>query len=285
MSKNKSYKKDENSNPLHEKLVLYETILHGQSPLWNDPRQGLTIHWNPETDLESLQRASLKRNTPISSFLDYSSYDMEIILDAFRTLVHELSELGLFKGIRINAFIEDLIGSIPVVLDNVLSNEQIYIQLNDREESVSPELLSIIGGALIQPSMVYIGSKSIKEYLDAWELTRCPICGRIPSIVVKRESETWRFKCSFCRVEYKMDIFSCPHCSAKGSDNKEFALFGENQAYEVASCHDCNRYYKIINVAKLEQQIPEGLEDLYTDFLDDFAIELGLNRLDDLTQD
>ena len=266
-------------------MVLYEAVLHGQSPLWNDPRQGLTMHWNPETDLESLQRTSLKSNTPVSSFLDFSSYDMEIVLDAFRTLVYELSELGLFQGISLNALIEDLLGSVPAILNNVLSNEQINIQLNAWEESVPPELLSMIGGALLPPSMVHIGSLSKKRYWDAWELTQCPVCGRMPSIVVKRESETWRFKCSFCRVEYKMDIFSCPHCSSKDSDNKEFALLGDNQAYEVASCHDCDSYYKIINVAKLEQQIPEGLEDLYTDFLDDFANEKGLNRLDDLTQD
>jgi transcription elongation factor Elf1 len=280
LSINKPYNED--SNSVHGKLVLYEAILHGQSTLWNDPRQGLTIHWNPETDLDSLQRASLKENTPISSLLDSSSYDMEIILDAFRTLVHELSEIDLFKGISLNAFIDSLTGSIPVILDNVLRNEQNNIQLNRLKESVSPEILSMMGGALIQPSMVYIGSNSKKEYLDAWELTQCPVCGRMPSIVVKRESEPWRFKCSFCRVEYKMDLFSCPHCSAKGSDNKEFALIGDNQAFEVASCHDCNRYYKIINVAKLEQQIPEGLEDLYTGFLDDLAIEKGLNRIDDL---
>jgi transcription elongation factor Elf1 len=243
------------------------------------------MHWNPETDLESLQRASLKENTPISSLLDSSSYDMEIILDAFNTLLHELSEMGLFKGVSLNAFIESLVGSIPVILDNVLRNEQINIQPNGLKESVSPETLSMMGGALIQPSMVYIGSNSKKEYLDAWGLTQCPVCGRMPSIVVKRESEAWRFKCSFCRTEYRMDLFSCPHCGAKGSDNKDFALIGGNQAYEVASCHECNRYYKIINVAKLEQQIPEGLEDLYTGFLDDLAIEKGLNRIDDLTKD
>jgi transcription elongation factor Elf1 len=243
------------------------------------------MHWNPEIDHESLQKASLKENTPISSLLDSSSYDMEIILDAFRTLVHELSEIGLFKGISPNAFIESLVEGIPVILDNVLRNEQINIQPNGLKESASPEILSMMGGALIQPSMVYIGSNSKKEYLDAWELTQCPVCGRMPSIVVKRESEAWRFKCSFCRAEYKMDLFSCPHCGAKGSDNKEFALIGGNQAYEVASCHECNRYYKIINVAKLEQQVPEGLEDLYTGFLDDLAVEKGLYRIDDLTKD
>jgi len=280
LSTNKPYNENENSNPLDGKLALYETILHGQSPLWNDPRQGLTKHWNIETDLESLQRASLKENTPISSLLNHSSYDMDVILEAVRTIVHELSEIGLFKGISQNAFIESLIGSIQVILDNVLRNEQIRIKLNGLKESVSPEILSMIGGALVQPSMVYIGSNSKKEYLDAWELTQCPVCGRMPSIVVKRESEAWRFKCSFCRVEYKMDLFSCPHCSTKGSDNKEFAIIGDNQAYEVASCHECNRYYKIINIAKLELQIPEGLEDLYTSFLDDLAIEKGLNRID-----
>jgi transcription elongation factor Elf1 len=279
------YGEDNDSNPVHGKLALYEAILNGQSTLWNDSRQGLTMDWNPETDFESLQRASLKENAPISSLLDSSLYDMGIVLDAFRTLVHELSDVSLFKGISPNAFIESFIGSIPVILDNVLRHKQVQIQQNGLKESVSPEILSIMGGALIQPSMVYIGINSKKEYLDAWELTQCPVCGRMPSIVVKRESETWRFKCSFCRVEYKMDLFSCPQCGAKGSDNKEFALVGVNQAYEVASCHDCDRYYKIINIAKLEQPIPEGLEDLYTNFLDDLAIEKGLKRIDDLTQD
>jgi len=210
---------------------------------------------------------------------------MEIILDAFRTLVHELSEIGLFKGISQNALITSLTGGIPTILDNVLRNEQINIQLDELEEGVPPEILSMVGGALIQPSMVYIGSNCKKGYLDAWGSARCPVCGRMPSIVVKRESEAWRFKCSFCRVEYEMDLFTCPHCSAKGSDNKEFAIIGDDQAYEVASCHDCNHYYKIINIAKLEQQIPEGLEDLYTDFLDDLAIETGLSRIDDLSSD
>ncbi len=285
MSKNKPYNEDEDSNQENEKLVLYEIILHGQSPLWNDSRQGLNMHWNPETGIESLQRASLKENAPISRLLDSSSYEMEIILNAFRTLVYELNEIGLLKGISPNAFIESLIGRIPVILDNVLRNEQINVQLNGLEESISPEIVSMIGGALIQPSMVYIGSNSKREYLDAWELTQCPVCGRMPSVVVKRESEAWRFKCSFCRVEYKMDLFTCPHCGAKGSDNKEFALIGDNQAYEVASCHECNRYYKIVNIVKLEQQIPEGLEDLYTGFIDDIATEKGLSRIDDSTQE
>ncbi len=284
MSKNKRFNGDEDSNPVNEKLVLYEIIINGQSPLWNDPRQGLRLRWNPEKDIESLQRASLKGSTPISCLLDSSSYDTEIVLKAFKTLVHGLNEIGLLKGISPNAFIEVLIGSIPAILEDVLGNEQIDVQLNGVKESVSSETLSMIGGAMIQPSMVYIGSNSKKEYLDAWELTRCPVCGRTPSIVVKRESEAWRFKCSFCRVEYKMDLFSCPNCGAKGSDNKEFALVGDNQEFEVASCSDCSRYYKIINVAKLERQIPEGLEDLYTSFLDDLAAEKSLNRINDLTQ-
>jgi len=41
------------------------------------------------------------------------------------------------------------------------------------------------------------------------------------------------------------------------------------------------RYYKIINIAKLKEHIPEGLEDPYTEILDEVASEKGFIRLDE----
>ena len=124
-------------------------------------------------------------------------------------------------------------------------------------------------------------SKNSRQYLDAWGMTACPICGRLPSVVLKVEMEAWRFKCSHCSVEYRMDINKCPHCAAVGFDNKEFILVGENQELEVANCLECNHYFKIINKTKLKQPLPEGCEDLYTEMLDDLARERGLIRIDD----
>jgi len=133
--------------------------------------------------------------------------------------------------------------------------------------------------------MIALASHSERQYLDAWELTACPICGRLPSVAVKTESEAWRFRCSYCRAEYKMDVGKCPHCGSEGFDNKEFLLVGEDQEYEVATCPECSRYYKIINTAKLGHPIPEGLEDPYTEILDEIAREKGLIRLDEAVTD
>lgn len=168
---------------------------------------------------------------------------------------------------------QSLSKTLPELVNAVLNDKPI-------EPEASPQLVSLIGEALIQPSMVYVSNHCKPDYLDAWELNPCPVCGRLPSIVVKPEEGVWRFKCSFCWTEYKMDIFTCPSCGSQGAENKEFLLVGENQEYEVASCHNCKRYYKIINRPKLEQPIPQGLEDLYTEVLDDLAEERGLIRLD-----
>ncbi|MFC1803913.1 formate dehydrogenase accessory protein FdhE, partial [Thermoproteota archaeon] len=137
--------------------------------------------------------------------------------------------------------------------------------------------------ALIQPSMIYISSKCEKHSLDAWELFPCPVCGQNPSIVIKPETDVWRFKCSFCLTEYKTDIFTCPICNTQDIDNKDFFIIEPNQVYEIASCKKCNHYFKIINKDKIYSglEIPEGLEDLYTYFLDEIASEHNLVRIDE----
>jgi FdhE protein len=172
---------------------------------------------------------------------------------------------------------------LPDVINNTLKQNQGYFPTLGGRLAVSPFMLSLIGSALIQPSMIALASHSERQYLDAWELTLCPICGRLPSVALKTGSEAWRFNCAYCQAEYKMDINKCPHCGSEGFDNKEFLLVGENQELEVTSCQKCSRYFKIINKTKLKQPLPEGYEDLYTEVLDDLARERGLIRIDEET--
>ena len=179
--------------------------------------------------------------------------------------------------------VKQLSGDLPDLIANVLKQNQGYFSILGDRVAVSPLVLSLIGGALIQPSMFALASCSDRRYLDAWELTACPICGRLPSVALKTGSEAWRFRCTYCQAEYRMDINKCPHCGSEGFDNKEFLLVGENQELEVAYCQECSHYFKIINKTKLKQPLPEGYEDLYTEVLDDLARERGLLRIDDET--
>jgi len=266
-----------------QKNTLLESIKCGQEPLWDDTRRGLAIDPKDPETISSLQTRSLDQNVPLSHLLDDSSYNKETLRKALITLVYEMNELEIDPDMDPLDLVKQLSGDLPDLIANVLKQNQAYFSILGDRVAVSPLVLSLIGGALIQPSMFALASCSDRRYLDAWELTVCPICGRLPSVALKTGSDAWRFRCTYCQTEYRMDINKCPHCGSEGFDNKEFLLVGENQELEVASCQECSRYFKIINKTKLKQPLPEGCEDLYTEVLDDLARERGLLRIDDET--
>lgn len=273
--------KSEKNVDMKQKKTFLESIVRGQESLWNDPKRGLIIDPTEGDFLVSLQKEGLERNVPISHLLDYSSYNLENLGNALINIVYELYELDFDSDVDPVFLVNKMGGVLPETVNNVLKQNQGYFSaLGDRLGSSSLELF-LIGGAIVQPSLIALAMNCDRELLDAWEHAVCPVCGRIPSVAVKVDGEAWRFRCSYCRAEYRTDIYRCPHCGSEGVDNKEFLLVGENREYEVAACSDCNRYYKIINLEKLGSPIPEGLEESYTDILDEIAHGNGLIRLDE----
>ena len=266
---------------MQQKIMLIESIQRGQEPLWNDPRRGLTLELPDQEQMKAVQGESLNQNIPVSRILTASSYDLEALRKAATLLVYEAVELEIDPITDPIKIINQIFDVLPEIIDNILRQNHQYFNTLGEEISVSPLMLSMIGGALVQPSLIYLASRCVPQYLDAWESKECPVCGRLPSVVIKSESEVWRFKCSYCRAEYKMDVFSCPNCGMSGEGEKEFLIVGDNQEFEVVGCPECRRYYKIINIAKVGEQIPEGLEDPYTEILDEVASEKGFIRLDE----
>ncbi len=262
-------------------VILLESIKRGQEPLWDDPRRGLNLELPDQDQMNAAQLESLNQNIPVSRILNASSYDLEVLKKAVTLLVYEAVELEIDPSADPIKIVNQIFDVLPEIIDNVLRQNHQYFNTLGEEISVSPLMLSMIGGALVQPSLIYLASRCVPQYLDAWESKECPVCGRLPSVVIKSESEVWRFKCSYCRAEYKMDVFSCPSCGISGEGEKEFLLVGDNQEFELVGCPECRRYYKIINIAKLKEQIPEGLEDPYTEILDEVALEKGFIRLDE----
>lgn len=268
-----------------QKVKILEAIRRGQEPLWDDPLMGLINDPAKDEYLGSMQAESIKQNTPLSQIMDDSHYNMGTLRRALVTLAYEVFELGMDAEHDHMSLLKQLDGLMPELVNNVLKGNSEYLMDLAKRLRVPSMVLSFIAGSLLQPSLISLASNSRREYLDAWELTMCPVCGRLPSIVVKSEEEVWRFKCSYCWAEYKMDIFKCPNCGSVGSESKEFLLVGESQEFEVASCTECSHYYKIVNREKLEKPIPEGLWDLRTELLDEIAHERGLKRLDEATRE
>jgi FdhE protein len=267
-----------------DNMLLAEAIRRGQKSLWDVPLRGLRQSFEGEDSIREKQEEGFSQNLPVSYLLSESDYDIQSLKRALVTLVYEVRELEINSETDYIKLVKKIGEVLPELLVHILKAEYEYLESLAGNLGVSSLVLSMVCGALIQPSLIYIASHSNREYLDAWDNTICPICGRIPSIVMKSEAEVWRYKCSYCWAEYRMDIFRCPHCGSEGTENKEFLLVGESKALEIANCLKCGCYYKIINSNKLDKSIPKGLEDVYTEQLDEIAHQMGLTRLDESHQ-
>jgi len=266
---------------IEAKIQLLEALRRGQEPLWDDPRRGFTPDFLTSEEFKALQEMSVVQDTPMSYYLDDSQYNLGQLKNALATLMFEVNEMEIDEGLDPIKLVSDLKGVLPELLKNVLRIDPNYFEALSVKLGVSPVVLSMVGGALIQPSMIFLASQCEQRLLDAWNHINCPVCDRQTPVVLKSEGEVWRFKCQYCLAEYWMDIFTCPNCGSKGLDDKEFLLVGESQALEIVSCNACSSYYKIINNAKIEPPISEGLEEVYTGHLDEIAQGRGLRRLDE----
>jgi formate dehydrogenase maturation protein FdhE len=272
----------ESTKKLQQKLQLNDALKRGQEPLWNEPLRGLQKASALNVLIKERQKESFNRNLPVSHLLNASDYDLQILRKALITLMYEIHDLEIDSNVEPTSIVNGLAEVLNDMIEPILKAEHGYFEKLSGSLGVSSVVLSIMGGALLQPSLMYIASHSDLTYLDAWDKTMCPICGRIPSVAVKSESEVWRFKCQYCLAEYRMDIFRCPRCGKEGTNNKEFLLVGEGKRFEIALCNECSYYYKIINKDRLDKPISEGLEDVYTTALDEVAHMKGFIRLDEI---
>ena len=226
---------------IETKIQLLEAIRRGQEPLWDDPGRGFTPDFLTSEEFKALQEMSVFQDTPMSYYLDDSQYNLPLLKKTLATLIFEVNEMEIEPDFDPRRLVSDLEGVLPELVRNVLKVDPDYFRALSEELGVSSVVLSMVGGALIQPSMTFLASQCEQRMLDAWNHINCPVCDRQTSVVLKSEGEVWRFKCQYCLAEYWMDIFTCPSCGSKGLDDKEFLLVGESQALEIVSCKACSR--------------------------------------------
>lgn len=256
-------------------------MLKAQKPILEDPYAGIYADRLPVIFLDKLQNLSLNDGKPLSSYLKPTIYDFKILNRTFLAALEGIKRLDIKILKKHSSLIDDSFKLMPDFIEKRLKNDHNFFLSLEKKFNLPNSFLEMIADTLIQPSMKMFASKVKKEeFLDLWNKTICPICGRIPFIVVKDEEEVWKFQCAFCNAEYKMNIFKCPNCENEDFKRKEFFLIKGREEFEVIYCKDCNTYFKVINKHKLRENIPIGLEDLYTSFLDELAQQKGLKRLD-----
>jgi len=268
------------SDDLEKKLALIGAMQAGQLPLNRDSSRGLSKNLD-EKSLRALQEQSLAESTPISTKLSAEYLDLELMRVALASIVYAVYEHELDQTINPVRLVKGMNDDLSEFLEHTLKGDEEYLTSLNETLGVSAGIVKLIGETLIGPPLIRIASMCLKGFLDSWIDLVCPVCGRLPTVATKDEDEPWRFKCLLCGADYRMDVFSCPHCRSEEKTDKEFLLVGKNQELEIAYCEKCNRYYKIINKAKLSEPIPSGLEGMYTAILDQIARDRGLMRIDE----
>lgn len=264
---------------LEKKLALIGAIQVGQLPLNENSSRGLSM--NLDESLRALQEQSLDEGTPISTKLGAECFDLEPMRAALASIVYAVYEHELDQTLDPVRLVKGLNDALPEFLEHMLKGDEGYLTSLSETLGVSTGIVKLIGETMIEPPLTRVASMCLKGFLEGWNGLACPVCGRLPSVATKDEGEPWRFKCLLCGADYRMDVFSCPHCRSEEKEDKEFLLVGVNQGLEIAFCEKCNRYYKIINKAKLHEAIPPGLEGMYTAILDQIARDVGMVRIDE----
>ncbi|MCZ2808531.1 MAG: formate dehydrogenase accessory protein FdhE [Candidatus Bathyarchaeota archaeon] len=260
-------------------LELKKKTLLIQKEIDSTPTKGLAINWDDKRTIEDLQQKALDRKLPIIYFLDPLKFDPDLLLMAFKKLVHvfveqRINEEGLKRLLN---HVESGKISLSKLIEAALRENITIIEDAAKESDVKAELLLYLIGALTQPSLEEIARKIDSQFPDKWWQGSCPVCGRIPAVAKNRYRKRF-LVCTYCGTEYLSDNYLCVYCGNKDPYTLKFIEVEANPAFKIDFCTKCKHYIKKIEETKLKEPIPKGLEDILTLNLDFLAKGAGLAR-------
>jgi FdhE protein len=264
---------------LQDSLKLQKKILQIQLEIDNTPTKGTTINWNDQTTIATLQQKSFETKKPIIHFLNPSTFDLEILANVAKKIVHVFIEQNINKrGLKkLLNFIENKKETLFKLIEATLRENIVPIRKTAKKMNVQPALLLYMISVLIQPCLEEIARKIDSSLLDKWWQTSCPVCGRIPIVARVRQRKRY-LVCTFCGAEYLSDRFLCVYCDNKDPYTLKYLSVDSQPAFQIDFCTKCKHYIKVIDEAKLKEDIPRGLEDILTLNLDLVAKKADLKR-------
>ena len=263
---------------LRDSLELYNRILQIQLKIEDIPTKGTKIGWDDRIAV-GLQRKSLDAKKPIIHFLDPSMFDIDVLFHVAEEILHVFLERNASERAlrKILDSMEKRELNLFKLIEATLTENIVPVRKAAEKLDVQPPLLLYIVSVLIQPCLEEIARKTDSSLLDKWWQASCPVCGRIPVVARVRHRKRY-LACTFCGTEYLSDRFLCVHCGNKDPYTLKHLIIEAQPALQIDYCTQCRHYIKVIDEARLKENIPKGLEDILTLNLDFVAKKADLVR-------
>lgn len=223
--------------------------------------------------LNTLLQKVTSSKRPIISFLDARIFDPDSVLSVAKKVIERLIHRGLGTNIELEGLLRALKqGDIDIqkAVDAIIREDSSwFLHLSERYK-IEPSLILFIFDTPLRPFFEELARRAEKEIIETWWEPFCPICGRRSTVARMRQRKRYMV-CTYCGVQYLVDLFLCVNCNNKEPTTMGFISFEASPGYELNYCEKCKHYIKVLYEDRPEGKIPQGLEDLLTRGLDIIA--------------
>ncbi len=155
--------------------------------------------------------------------------------------------------------VKDLNSSLQEFVANSrerISKEEVFLLksslVEDKvlEKDMATFLFSL---ALSSEHKRYLASNSAGPRRDLWKGGNCPLCGENPHFgMLHPETGAKNLECWLCGIQWVHDRIKCPFCHNQEQEKLGYFTAEKNEICRVHFCKECRKYYKLIDVRKLE---------------------------------
>jgi formate dehydrogenase maturation protein FdhE len=252
-------------------LKIHKEILNIILPLDESIEKWVFFDVNEGTFEKFLNKIIISKN-PLIHFLKETDFNTIILSQAVNKIVNLLLDKKEEDN-KLRIFTKKLESDEKIIKDAILSiirEDSEWFKLQGKIFGSDPSLLLLIFDSPLRPFFELVARELEEKIKENWFESYCPICGRQSNIARKKKSKRYII-CSYCGLEYLVDMFKCINCGNIDPTLMGFIKIEEKKEYELDYCRVCYHYIKILDENLVSGKIPYGLEDLLTRELDNFA--------------
>lgn len=255
----------ERRQELRDPLEMHKEILQFQQELDSSPTKGTTTNWDNHAIVDGLWRRAQETKKPIIHFLDPTIFNVKLLSAVSRKIAnvfveHKIDEQGMKN---FTESVEKGQTDLLKLVEATLKEDLTPIKKTAEQLGLDPSRLLHALSALIQPCLEEIARQIDSSQLDRWWQASCPVCGRTPIVARFRQRKRY-LDCSFCGAEYLSDSVLCVHCGNRDPYTLKYMVVEDQPMFQVDFCTKCKHYLKVIDEAKLKEDMPRGFEDMLT---------------------